>query len=255
MVSKNGGKGMSILIRYFIADFKKTKHLSIRMAHFLIPICVVMIFLSYYSYSPWDAYGKVEAFFQILGIGFPFLISLFCVMIAEQELIVGRYQELLSAPRKCLACYSKLLLLILFGLFSVCLTSLLFGIGYFYVLHEQVISFSFYWKASLILLGSSLFFYIEHFFLSLRFHGGVSIGLGMIESLVSALLLTGLGEYIWMYIPSGWVSRLVTQFLAIQSTRMVYMREFSTAMLVCVVLTIFVAILFGIWFYRWEGKR
>lgn len=66
-------------------------------------------------YENLTAYEKVEVFFQVLGISFPFLISLFCVMSVEQEAVVGGFQEMLSAPRKYLVCYSKLLILIIFG--------------------------------------------------------------------------------------------------------------------------------------------
>ncbi len=48
------------------------------------------------------------------------------------------------------------------------------------------------------------FLYLLHLWISLRFGKGASISVGVAGSLVAALMLTGLGEGIWYFIPWGW---------------------------------------------------
>lgn len=246
---------MSTFFRCLSADFLKTKRLSIRIAHIFIPVCTAVIFLAYYVFAPWDTYVKVEAYFQVLGIGFPFLISLFGVMLSEQEASAGAFQEMLMARKRQAPFFSKLLLLLLFGAFSVLLASVLFGTGYFYLLDKRIVDYPFYWYAPFILLGSSVFLYIWHLFLALRWNKGISIGLGMVESLLSALLLTGMGDAIWMYVPSAWSARLVTQFLRMYNRGEVFGGDGHVAVGVCILTTVIALSAFGIWSCRWEGKN
>ena len=60
-----------------------------------------------------------------------------------------------------------------------------------------------------ILLGTQIAIYVIHFFLSLKRHKGVVIGAGIVESMLSALFLTGMGEGIWMYCPFAWGTQLL----------------------------------------------
>lgn len=246
---------MKYLIRCLHADFQKTKRLPIRKAHILIPIGIAIVFLTYYFFAPWNAYSKVEAYFQVLGIGFPFLIGLFSVILSEQEQIAGNFYEMLSASKRLPIFISKLLLLILLGTFSIMLASFIFGIGYFYILKQQVVAISFYGKAAFILLGSSIFLYTFHIFLALRLNKGVSIGVGIIESLVSALLLTGIGDSVWRYVPCAWSTRFVTYALASTSGLQVFRGEYKVAILFCAISTLSILILYGSWAYRWEGQN
>lgn len=84
----------------------------------------------YYIFSSWN--NKVIAYFQVLAMGFPFLIGLFCAMLAQQELSAGAFQYMLSVPERCLAFFSKLALLILFGMSAVILACIIFGTGEFF---------------------------------------------------------------------------------------------------------------------------
>lgn len=250
---------MTGLVYSLQAEFQKTKRLPIRMMHLAIPVGVAVVFSVYYMYAPWNRYEKVAAYFQILGIGFPFLIGLFCAMTSEQEQSAGGYQGMLAVSGRGNAFWGKLLLLMLMGLFSVCLASLLFGVGcpkkvqsVFFEDYRQV--FLFYAKSAMLLWGSSLFLYIMHLFLALRFNKSLSMVLGIVESLVSALFLTGMGDGIWMFVPASWASRMVTGLLLMESGRNFLWEEFKEAMEICVLLTVVSAVCFSIWCCRWEGK-
>lgn len=247
------------LIYSLAAEFQKTKRMPVRIMHLVIPIGVAGLFLVYYRYTSWNVYEKVAAYFQILGIGFPFLIGLFCAMTSEQEQAAGGYQEMLAVHGRLGVFWGKLLLLILLGLCSVFFACLLFGMGY--LVEMQSVMFQdycqaifFYTKASLMLWGSSLLLYILHLFLALQFNRSVSMVLGIVESLVSALFLTGMGDGIWMFVPASWVSRMVMGLMFMESGTDFLREEFKLAMGICALSTVAGAVCFSVWCCRWEGK-
>lgn len=246
---------MKEFVCYIVADFQKTRRLPIRKAHIFIPTGVAGIFLVYYTYSPWDACSQIAAYFQILGIGYPFLIGLFCALVSEQEREAGLFREILGAPKKVYAFFSKLLFLILLGGFSVLFASLLFGAGYIGFLHQHCVDLTFYMKSALLLLGSSVPLYICHLFLSLRCNKEISVVMGIVESLLSALLLTGMGDSIWLYIPAAWSPRLITRLLAAQSMQKPLEENFYIAVALCFAITAATLISFGIWAHSWEGTE
>lgn len=98
-----------MFLSYLKADFLKTKHLA-------------------YSYSPWSESVKADVFYQVQGMGMPFLIGFF-----------------LAVP--------------------------------------------------FLIWGGSIPLYVLHLYLTFRFSKGVTIGLGIVESLVSGLAL-GADDYI-----------------------------------------------------------
>ena len=270
---------MKDLLNYIRADFIKTKHLSIRIAHIAIPMGIAAMFLAYYTYVPWDGYTKVAAYYQVLGAGFPTLIGLFCAMLAEQELSAGTFQNILSASKRPVAFFSKLLVLILFGMGAVLFASAMFGTGYFFFLGQQYIKYSFYIEAAFVMMGSNIFLYILHMFLALRFNKGVTIGFGIVESLLSALFLTGLGDGIWIFVPAAWAGRFISISLlridiyGIMGTReenmLTYLMriivdhevfihdmitmEWIMGLVICVVMTVGGISAFGVWACRWDG--
>lgn len=257
---------MRMFFNYITADFIKTKHLSIRIAHIAIPVAIAAAFLTYYAYAPWDGYTKVVTYYYVLGAGFPTLIGLFCAMSAEQELSAGTFQNMLSVSKRPIAFFSKLLLLILLGTGAVLLASALFGAGYSLFLGQQYIHYSFYIGAAFILTGSNVFLYVLHLFLALRFNKGVTIGLGIVESLLSALFLTKLGDGIWIFIPVAWASRFTTEFLQGICTYDIispagwaatiaaqFLMECKEAFAICAVITAGGILAFGVWACRWDG--
>lgn len=244
---------MKMFLNYIKADFIKTKHLSILIAHIAIPIGTAAAFLAYYAYAPWDGYTKVATYYQVLGVGFPTLIGLFCAMLAEQELAAGTFQNILSTSKRPIAFFSKLLVLILFGMGAVLFASAMFGTGYFFFLGQQYIKYSFYIEAAFVMMGSNIFLYILHLFLALRFNKGVTIGLGIVESLLSALFLTGLGDGIWIFVPAAWAGRFITIFLQRIGTYDIIITYWKAAIVICAVMTVAGISAFGVWACRWDG--
>lgn len=246
---------MGTLLRYMKSDYIKTKRTPLRIAHMAVPCVMAAVFLVYYAVAPWNAYSKVQAYYEIMGLGYPFLIGTFCAIAAEQESYAGDYQAMLSVTDRKTAFTSKLFLMILFGAFSVILASVLFGTGYYFVLRQNVIEYSFYWSAAFIMLGGNIFLYIWHMFLALRFNKGISVGLGIAESLLSAVLLTGLGDDVWIFIPAAWASRLVCSMMAAYSTEELPIIDCRKGMCICMAVTVAAFIAYVIWCCHWEGGR
>lgn len=240
---------------FLYADFQKTKRLPIRKAHLFIPIGIAGIFLAYYSFSGWDTVTKISAYFQILGIGLPFLIGLFCATVAEQEAEAGGFFGLLSLPDKTAAFGSKLLLLFLSGGFSLFLATLLFGGGYAFLYGSDGLPCTIYLFAPLLLWSSSMFLYLVHFLLAVRFSGGLSAGLGIMESLLSALMLTGLGDRLWLFLPPSWGARLVSHLLLYKTASRPQTSVFPAALPVCCMITLAALAEYFIFIRHFEGRK
>lgn len=239
------------------ADLLKTRRTPFLLLHLLAPLISVAAFLAYYSYSPWSTTDKVQAYLQVLGCAFPTLTALVCSMTAEQEALAGHFQGLLALPARRIKVYlSKLLILLIYSLGAVLLAVILFGLGFREVLGEKSLGMVFYWKSAGILFGSTVFLYLFFSCVSLRFGRGPSIGIGIVGSLVAALLLTGLGEGIWPYVPFAWGVRLVSIWTVHASGYQLTLAvsQADSGILVCIIATIVTLALSLLWFQRWEGR-
>lgn len=244
-----------MLFRYLKSDFIKTKHSSIRVAHLFLPIVAALVFTAYYSYTPRDNYVKVDIYYQVIGMALPFLIGVFCAILSEQEQSAGCFQIMFITSKKVIPFLSKLLLLLIFCAGALFLASVIFGAMFLLGLHGKVVGGAFYPLAALVLLCSSVPLYLVHLYLSFRWNKGVSIGLGIVESVVSALFLTGLGDGVWKYIPLAWPARTVSAFLAAYSGESLACAELKQVACIgiCVAAAGIIAYLY--WAYRWEGTR
>lgn len=244
-----------MLLSFIKADFLKTKRLSIRAAHLLIPIATASIFIAYYSYAPWSDYVKVDVYYQVIGMTLPILIGLFCAMVSEQEHTAGGFQSMLMVPQKTLPFLSKLILMLSFEMVALLIASVLFGVSFFEGLHNHSIPLSYYFKVPCILLGSSVFLYIFHFYLAFNFNKGVSIGLGIVEGLISALFLTDMGKFVWMYVPAAWPARMASTYLAAYTGDSAASSALHDMMPICIISSFGALVLYFVWASHWEGQK
>ena len=112
------------------ADFYKMKRSSVIIAHIIIPIVVSAVFLAYYAISGWNETDKITAFYETLGSAFPVLIGIFTASIMEQEQNAGAFQNLLTLRSRTAALFSKVVTLLVFGLFALLFTAVIFGFGF-----------------------------------------------------------------------------------------------------------------------------
>ncbi len=244
---------MIALLRCIKSDFYKLRHTYIPWIHLLIPLAVAFMFLAYYRLSSWDTVKKISGYLETLAIAFPLLIGIISGIVIDQEEQAGNFQTLLcSTKSKCTTYLSKLIILLLLGSFSIILAVEIFALGF------QTMPNIFYLKAAGALVIGNIFLYILHMFISLQFGKGASTGLGIAESLISALMLTGLGDGVWHFIPCAWsvrfcdylVAEWADHFTSAVVTLDTKQGVFIMLFAVCIA---FVASLF--WFKKWEGRK
>ncbi|WP_377864715.1 lantibiotic immunity ABC transporter MutG family permease subunit [Bacillus sp. R86525] len=250
---------MTVLSRILRADFIKMKHTIFFWIHIAMPIIGIALFLSYYSFSQVDSINKVSGYIQVLSISFPLLISIVCSSVVEQEAFAGDFKELLSTEygrRK--AFISKVCLLLICGFCSTMLAVVGFAAGFHFWLGQNEFQFALYVEISFILFGCQIFMYICHLFLNFRFSKGASIGVGIIESLLAALMLTGMGDVIWKYTPCAWGVRLCNYFLEHKlspDSIHVLQVEAKIGAVICVCFTIIAFVISLMWFSFYEGRK
>ena len=112
-------------------------------------------------------------------------------------------------------------------------------------------------KAAGLLIAGSVFLYILHLFVSLQFGRGASIGLGIVESLISALALTGLGDGKWYYLPCTWSARLCDYLVYswLNPTKAFGYAEMQKGLIIAIPATIIAFVLSLLWFRNWEGRK
>ena len=250
---------MGVLSRVLRSDFLKMKGTIFYWMHVAMPIIGISLFLSYYSFSNLDSINKVPGYIQVLSIAFPLLISVVCSSVVEQEALAGNFKELLSTEygrRK--AFISKVCLLLICGLCSTILAVVGFAAGFHFLLGQNEFPISLYVVISLILFGCQIFMYLFHLFLNFRFSKGASIGIGIIESLLAALMLTGLGDVIWKYTPCAWGVRLCNRFFEYRlkpDSFQALQVDTEMGVAICICFTIIIIAFSLIWFSFYEGRK
>ncbi|WDV45147.1 lantibiotic immunity ABC transporter MutG family permease subunit [Clostridiaceae bacterium M8S5] len=247
------------LYRFIKADYYKLKRTQMFWIHILIPIIGASVFVGYYSVSNWATTIKISAYFQTLAVSLPLLISLLCSMIISLEEQAGNFQELLIGSRfKPLALISKLIVLITGSLISITIALSTFAFFFSNVLKETNLPFSCYINVAIGLIVGNIFLYILHTYLSLRFTKGLSIGVGILGSLVSAIMVTGIGDKLWNVVPWAWGVRLCDYSVLRCINMDVYellKESFKRGLINISAITTISLVVIVLWFSKWEGSR
>lgn len=244
-----------MLIKNLHADLLKMKGAPITLAHILIPLVTSGLFLIYYSFSAWNENTRIIAFYQAIGAGFPVLIGIFSASMIKQEQNAGGFQNLLTLPQKTAAFLSKVLLLLVFSMFSVLLTTVIFGFGFFRILKNNTVSMGICMTAAFAMWCSSIPLYIWQMIMAFQFGEGVSIGAGILSGLVSALMLTGLGEYIWKYTFVSWTSRIPYTYLKLALGNTGAINELNAVIPIYCIFTAISMVYYLLWASRYEGSK
>ncbi len=243
-----------MLGKIIYADWIKMKKTPVTTAHILIPVVMSGLFLAYYAVSGWSEATKITAFFQAMGVGYPVLIGIFAASTAEQEQNAGECQNLLTLCSKRMALVSKVLVFLMFGLFAVMLTVLLFGAG-FKLMTDGKVNMDVYISVGLIMWCSAIPLYIWQMFLAFRFGKAAAVGAGIIFGLISALMLTDMGMVIWKYVPAAWTARIPDTFLSAVFGDVSAFGEMQRVIPVYCIFTVLSMLYYVIWASRWEGYR
>ncbi len=96
--------------------------------------------------------------------------------------------------------------------------------------------------------------YLWQLILAFQFGKGVSIGAGIISGLISALMLTGLGDYVWKYVFVCWTGRVPYTYLqsVLGETSVGEWLSFIPG---CLIFTGISMVYYFWWVNHWEGNR
>jgi len=245
-----------MLRRSLKADFLKIKNKPVLWAHIWIPVAINALFLSYYAFTGWSASAKIIGFFESVGAGFPILIGIFCADVAEHEQNAGRFLNLLSQPRKTTAFLSKVILLLLLGLFSVVLTAVIFGAGFRVIANNCDIDMITYLTAALMMWCSAILLYIVQMIIAFGFGKGASVGTGLFSGLLGALMLTDLGRLVWEYVPPAWTGRkMPVTYLRVVFGASNAVNELKKAIPIVCIVAVISLLRYRAWASRFEGVR
>lgn len=196
------------------AEFMKMRRTWLLWIHLVMPLAGIVVFLLYYRISAWSDWGKISGYMEVLSAVSPTLAGIICALAADQEKQAGHLQNLLGGTEsRTLNVGAKLGMLLLWNLAAMLLAVTGFGAGFWLWVSKLSLPGSFYFVLTALLWLPQILSYCFHFFLGLRFSKGVTIGVGIVESLLASLLMTGLGEGIWQYFPCAWAGRLTRYYV------------------------------------------
>lgn len=204
---------MRRFIRLCMGECYKTKHTIIPALHIGIPLAGSMVLLLYYRASGAETIVSLSTFTQLTGLAFPFIVSLVCA--CQTGLEEGNhFQNFLGGSGGWLRSFwAKCLVLQIAGGLAVVIGMGSFALGERYLLGNVDIPSVLYVEIAAGLWLGSLVQYPIHLFLNMRFSQSVSMGIGVIQSVLAALLITGLGEGIWQFLPCSWSIRFSAEIL------------------------------------------
>ena len=221
---------MVSVVRCWKAEYQKCKHSILLYMHSMIPIICAAIFAGYYHISRWELATKISAYLEVLAVAFPFLIGIIVGLVVQIENQAGHYQLLLGTIPSRMATYIGKL-----GFLMICA----FG-------------------ATFLALGTFAALYREAPFVGMSFGKGASMGLGIAGSLIAALMITGLGDATWKYIPWAWGVRAMDYTVLAWDSPQLYAQvrtDFFSGMIISVCCTVCLLIASLVWFHGWEGGK
>ncbi|MDR0880376.1 MAG: lantibiotic immunity ABC transporter MutG family permease subunit [Clostridioides sp.] len=241
------------------SGFMKLRRSHISLLHILLPVLAVLAFTWYAGVTKVDKTEIAVGYFQVLSLGFPTIIGVVCAMVAERDMNAGKGFDLLTSTNpKVMSIVGMLITTLFLGFLSVIIAVMGFGESISAIYSENPFTMKFYFIVVCTMILTNTLLYAFHLFVSLRFGKGASTGLGVFGSLVSALMITGLGDGIWMFIPCSWSIRFTTMLAYAEvspgSLTNQLVAEARLATVSCTAMTVIVIVGLLIWFNRWEGK-
>lgn len=247
---------MGELVRLIRMEFYKMKHTAFLRLHILLPLFGILLFLCYYGISPHRWEGEVSAYIQVLVTALPLVISIVCAQSVSPEEQNHFMVFLGTAEKRRNAFLSKWFSVFFMGLFSMTLAVGGFMAGYCLILKRCRFDLRLTGMMILVMWLTSGSMYVLHVFLNLWKPKSISLGVGTVEVVISALMLTGLGDGIWPFLPCAfggyWEDMLMRYRMEGKLAAAEYMREsFGINLLVTAAL----AVVAAAGFYYYEGRR
>ena len=235
------------------AEFEKCKHSAFLYIHILIPLLGAVAFAGYFHISGWDIQTNISVYLECLAVAFPFLIGIVVGMVVQLENQAGHWQLMLGTiPSRPAAYIGKISFLMISAIEAITL-----ALGCFAIMYQGV-PLTIYLKAGILLVLAVFPLYLIHLFVGMRFGKGASLGLGIVGSLVMALMSTGLGDVIWKYNPWAWCIRFMDYTVLSwndPSSFKLVCNGFSLCIIIALFFSLLLSFLSILWFCSWEGCK
>ena len=244
---------MAAIVRCIKAEFIKCRHSALLYLHILVPLLGAVVFAGYFHISGWDVQTNISAYLEVLAIAFPFLIGIVVGMVVQIENQAGHWQLMLGTISSRCATYIGKIAFLLIG----AATATVLALGCFAVLYREA-PLILYLKAGILLIVAVFPLYLVHLYVGMHFGKGASMGLGIAGSLVSALMITGLGDTVWKYDLWAWGVRFMDYTVLSWSqpeTFNLISNEFRMGIVISLLSSLLLFFLSIIWFRCWEGSR
>ncbi|MBU3803554.1 MAG: lantibiotic immunity ABC transporter MutG family permease subunit [Candidatus Cellulosilyticum pullistercoris] len=249
---------MKQFIKSYKAEVYQMIHSGLLWIHLIIPIIGVLLFCSYYSYSPWKNEDKIITYLQTLSTAFPVLIAIVVGISCEEEKNAGHFQRMLSVPySKTISHLSKLMVLGSQGFIAVLLAVVGFGVVS-KCMGNHTTGLLDYLKLAVLLFVSNLGWYMIQYIVSFQLGKGLALDLGIVGGLLSPLLALGLGDGIWQIVPCAWGIRLVSYALELIMKTGEYrliLLAFRQGFMSMLIITVLLLVMFLYWSKRWQGAE
>lgn len=242
------------------SDFKKLTKTSFFAIHLFVPIACAAVFALYAAVTNYSTEGMAIAYFQVIAIALPVVSAIICSLMVNQEMDAGDAYFLLSSPSRTKALFSKFVLAIGTGLVSCLLAAALFGISLVALRGIPIHSLVSYIFAGILVWICSIALYVIQMLTALKFGRNISIAVAAFESLIAALLLTGLGAAVWYILPPGWGVRITEMYLTLAFGATLDVANYASSAIriaspiIAFMTLIFICIMF-VWFARWDGRK
>ena len=245
---------MVSVVRCWKAEYQKCKHSILLYMHSMIPIICAAIFAGYYHISRWELATKNQCLSGSAGRCVPVSDRHYCGPgCSDRKIRPGIISFLLGTIPSRMATYIGKL-----GFLMICAFGATFlALGTFAALYRDAPA-SLYLKAGILLLITMLPIYLIHLFVGMSFGKGASMGLGIAGSLIAALMITGLGDATWKYIPWAWGVRAMDYTVLAWDSPQLYAQvktDFLSGMIISVCCTVCLLIASLVWFHGWEGGK
>lgn len=220
------------MLRLCRAECRKMHHTILLPMHLLVPLTGSAVFLLYYRVSQWSETAQVSGYLEALGLG--------------------------TVPHKQKVFLAKCVVLMMIELSATGLAVGTFAAGYHGFLGKTGIPAAAYVSIIVTLWLGSLPLYLFHLYLNLRFSKAISVCTGVVELLVAALFLTGLGEGVWRAVPCSWGARwggylfLSAAESGMENELRLYLRQSFWS---CLLITAAVCAIILTWFHFYEGRQ
>lgn len=150
------------------AELLKMKHTFLIPFHVAVPVVIAGFMLFYYHGTIGNPMGQTMAYFELIGVGLPFVVSIVCagnIGLEEQnhfQVFLGNYKV------KGKGFVVKGVVLFGMGVLAIFGAAVLFAAGYHFLLGKEGIGMRYVRLTGTLIFGS-VPLYLEHLFLNLIF--------------------------------------------------------------------------------------